>query len=266
MTRAFFYAHFAGEPFFNMAFDEWLLSQALAEPGFVALRLYTWGEGTITFGCNQRKELALDFSKVADTPVIRRVTGGRAIYHDPGELTYAIAADTRHLDNNRLNGSLTQTSQAIARALTSFLRRLGIESQYQRRNSPQDSKPLSLRSAACFDSVARYEIVTGPRKIIASAQRRIRGAFLQHGSIKVHGIVSHPALPLRSYSDSVSSKRHHTITENEFNKLASLFVQIMGASLGLVCEEVGLTEKHLDEIEKRTILVKNKPLLRRDIF
>jgi lipoate-protein ligase A len=39
------------------------------------------------------------------------------------------------------------------------------------------------KDPACFSSPSWYEIVVNNKKIIGSAQRRLSGAFLQHGSI-----------------------------------------------------------------------------------
>jgi lipoate-protein ligase A len=38
---------------------------------------------------------------------------------------------------------------------------------------------------ACFSSPSWYEILVHGRKIVGSAQRRLAGAFLQHGSILI---------------------------------------------------------------------------------
>lgn len=265
MTQAVFFCHYAADPFFNMAFDEWLLQRALSEPAFVSLRLYTWQPGAITFGFNQKKELALNFSKVSDTPVIRRITGGRGIYHDPGEITYSIAANTRSLNNTKLNGSLSGTTHTIAEALTRFLERLGIVSQYLRRSSSKEAKPIDFHASACFDSVARYEIVAGSRKIVASAQRRIGGVFLQHGSIKMNGIASHPALPLQSNA-ALSPSSKPAIEEKAFDTMAAHFVEVMGKALELALNRECLDLPALEQIEKRTIYVRKNPLERRDNF
>ena len=56
MCSAYFYQTYAGHPYWNMAFDEWLLVRALERPGSLYLRLYTWHPGAITFGYNQRRD------------------------------------------------------------------------------------------------------------------------------------------------------------------------------------------------------------------
>ena len=40
-------------------------------------------------------------------------------------------------------------------------------------------------SEPCFASLARWEVKCGGRKLIGSAQRRVRGALLQHGSLLI---------------------------------------------------------------------------------
>ncbi len=265
MANAFFLQHFAGDPFFNMAVDEWLLRQVSSCPGLIYLRLYTWRKGAITFGINQKKELALDFSKVSGTPVIRRVTGGRAIYHDPGELTYSIAVNTRHLGNLKLVGSLTKTTRSIAEALTYFLRRLGIQSHYLRSSSLKDSEPAFFHTAACFDSISRYELVANSQKIIASAQRRVGAAYLQHGSIKLHGVASHPALATKLLAGS-SGTDIPPISREDFGLMAGLFVQEMGLYFELELKESYLTTPDQYEVKNRMSFLKKNPVLRRDIF
>jgi len=41
-------------------------------------------------------------------------------------------------------------------------------------------------AAPCFSSTSRFEITAAGRKLIGSAQRRLKSAFLQHGSILIH--------------------------------------------------------------------------------
>jgi lipoate-protein ligase A len=76
------------------------------------------------------------------------------------------------------------TYKIIAAGLLQGLRNLGIPAEMVSRSSrhaalvKQDTK-----DAACFSSPSWYEILVHGKKIIGSAQRRLSGAFLQHGSI-----------------------------------------------------------------------------------
>ncbi len=252
-----FYRHFAANPYFNMAFDEWMLRQALRARGAVFLRLYSWQPGAITFGYNQRLERAVDASKLGGTPIIRRITGGRAIYHDPSELTYSIAAHAGSGESLALSGSLSVVSGRIAEALAEFLRRLQIEAEYVRQSSSQNARPDFFHTAPCFASLARYELVAGQRKVIASAQKRLGDAFLQHGSIKLNGVAPHAALP------NVSEETKpfvQPLDRSTFDSLCEKFVGAFNSRLGIdftnnredsACDEV--LEELVGEVRKKAL-------------
>jgi lipoate-protein ligase A len=226
-----FFTHFAVDPYLNMAFDEWLLRRAIANPGSIFLRLYTWKVGTITFGYNQHLETALDWKSVGTTPVIRRITGGRALYHDPSELTYAVAANSSA--GASLSGSLAAASVQIARALQKFLDQVGVEAEYVQQSSVQNSRPEFFHKAPCFESAAKYELISGKGKVVASAQKRVGSAFLQHGSIKLRGVAGHKAL------DGANSDRPESlqpIDSDTFSSVSHLFGKVCGVHFGVAFE------------------------------
>lgn len=262
MSSIQFYRHFAGEPHFNMAFDEWMLERAGELPETVLLRLYTWRVPTITFGYNQRQQSAFDQSRVGETPVIRRITGGRALLHDRSEVTYAIAANFEGVLKDRLGASLALSSATIAEALRGFLERAGYRADYVRQSSAHNSRPEFFHKAPCFASVARFELTDGERKIIASAQRREGGLLLQHGSIKWRGVAAHPALPL---APGTTTDSLEPLDEASFAMIAGLFVEAFGERLGLPhrTEEVG--SEQLVRICARSELVEKKACDRREI-
>lgn len=260
-----FIAHFAGDPDWNMAVDEWLLAQVMRTNTECPLwlRLYSWRPGAITFGRNQREQSAMDWSKVGDTAVIRRVTGGRALYHDPSELTYAIAADLEALEGTSLGGSIAQTGQVISEALVEFLRLRGLESQYMRHSSDENAQPEFFHKAPCFASHARHEIKSATGKVVASAQRRIGGVLLQHGAIKIGGIVRHAALSgIGECEEADSQSVTREIMDADGERLRSVFEQVLG--IPLLCEALG--EYEVRAVEKRRELVRKKRLESREIL
>ncbi|MBU8934257.1 MAG: hypothetical protein KOO62_09650 [candidate division Zixibacteria bacterium] len=261
MLSAVCYTDYGQDPYEAMAFDEWLLSRVLSEPDLVAIRLYTWERGTITFGLNQRLEKAVDRSRLGETPLIRRITGGRALYHEPSELTYAIAARAVILEGEESGRSVDRAVRQIAEALSSFLGHQDIESEYVRQSSARSVRPDYFHTAPCFDSRARYELVTGDRKIVASAQRRLGPAMLQHGAIKLAGIARHPALEAKvkqiDQFPRLSAKR--------FSSLVSSFVGTVGTALGVRIDLVELTTGQKDAISRATEYVRKNALSRRNI-
>ena len=264
MNKVVCYAQYSCDPYYNMAVDEYLFQQALSLPSRIYLRLYSWNEGAITFGYNQNIKKAVIHDKLGSTPLIRRVTGGRALYHDPSELTYAIIVNRENLNNEKITGSLNQTSQSISEALMSFLRELEIRSHYVRHSADSKRGLKFFHSAPCFESASKYEIISDEKKIIASAQRRITNSFLQHGSIKINGVAEHPALNL-NVSD-LNANRSQTLSSNNFKALQEIFFNKMAEYLSLEINLKRFNEFEEELIKKYSETLKKKSHLKRIII
>ncbi|HWR84227.1 MAG TPA: hypothetical protein VN285_13080 [Candidatus Deferrimicrobium sp.] len=265
MTCADYWQTFCGEPFFNMAFDEWMAWRASQCPGAVLLRLYTWRTGAITIGLHQREELAVAGERLVGTPVIRRVTGGRAVYHEPSELTYAIAVNLHGLDNRILVGSTSATSAGIASALIHFLSSLGIESRSAHGLPRHVGSARSFHTLPCFASASRFEVVSGSDKVVASAQRRIGAAYLQHGAIKLSGIAPHPALRGASYR-SLCAESVAPLTTEVFEQAANLFRSRVTEYLELTTEDRQLAGVDRETVCSRARFIQENPMSVRDFF
>ena len=114
--------------------------------------------------------------------VVRRVTGGRAVLHNH-ELTYSVVART---DDPLFPGNVLGTYKVIAAGLLAGLGDLGIHAEMVSRSGKHAHLvKKNGKDPACFSSPSWYEILVNGKKIIGSAQRRIPGAFLQHGSILI---------------------------------------------------------------------------------
>jgi lipoate-protein ligase A len=261
-TPAYFFLAYRTDPYFNMGFDEWLLEKALVSPQFIAIRLYSWQIGTITIGLNQRADTAVNWLNVGKTPVIRRITGGRALFHDESELTYTIVCGDVEADQSPFSGSLDKTTRDISGSLISFLENLGLNAEYARQSSSIDAKPVQQNKAPCFASVSRYEVVSSGKKIIASAQRRIGKAFLQHGSIKILGIDNHPAL---WGQDGQVQKNIQPITQEQFNKISLDFGNTIKENFHLESVEYHLSNRENHEINLISEELKANPLENRKL-
>lgn len=248
-----------------MAFDEWMLSRVLSDRELFIVRLYTWRPAAITFGFNQRFETALDHSQLHGTPIIRRITGGRALYHDQSELTYSMALSVKMLTAVGQTPSMAESSSAVALALVRFLRSIGIESDYLRFSSPGNSQPNFFHKAPCFASHARYEIVAQTGKIVASAQRRYEDVLFQHGSIKLHGVSSHPAVPIAEDSEGLSD-RPAPMAEAEFDRLGRHFIGTFQDLSETPYRQTAPVEQELLELQKCLQWVKKNATAKRDIF
>lgn len=162
-------------PAFNMALDEVLLKGCI-EGGSPFLRFYGWDPPGLSIGRFQRDlgRIKLQFCRDEGIPVVRRLTGGRAVLHHH-EVTYSIAS---RFAGPFENGSVIDVYSRIAAGLSAGLGLIGIEAE----QVPRKGRTRS-RSPNCFTAASRCELTWRGRKVIGSAQRREGGCFLQHGSI-----------------------------------------------------------------------------------
>lgn len=233
MNEAVFYSQAECDPYYNMACDEWMFQQVIQQPDKLYLRLYDWAEPTITFGVNQQRERALDFSQLNGMPVIRRITGGRALYHDRSELTYSIAVNLDGWINQPWARRPSHLFRVVAEGLTEFVTAMGRPAEYSRTSAPSNSRPGFFHRAACFASRARYEIVADEKKVVASAACRIGHVLLQHGAIKLAGAASHPALHGLAAESATYSVDSQPISDEARLHASELFHEIMARCLAV---------------------------------
>ena len=159
----------------NMARDHALAMTIV--PGVGALRIYRWARPTVSFGRNEPGLGLYDQERAAERGIafVRRPTGGRAVFHDR-ELTYAVAVPLRWL------GGVRETHRAVARGLVSALRGVGVPAELAV-GAPQGGRSPHPGAGPCFASPVDGEIVVAGRKLVGSAQARLGGALLQHGSL-----------------------------------------------------------------------------------
>jgi lipoate-protein ligase A len=144
------------------------------------LRLYSWKPAAVSVGAMQdpARLLDLELCRAAGIDVVRRPTGGRAVLH-ADEITYAVVAATA---DPRFGTGLAGANATIGACLVAALGRLGIAAQLSR---PTRDPQRRLLQRPCFVSAGRAEVLVDGRKLLGSAQRRLRRAFLQHGSLLV---------------------------------------------------------------------------------
>ena len=163
----------------NLALDDAIFAAVRARRSPPTLRLYAWEAPTLSIGYAQDRDRAVDPAACRElgVAVLRRVTGGRAVLHDR-EATYSVAVPA---GVPPFGTSLDEAYRAVAAGILAGLRQLGLEGAVAAPPSPGRNR--LARHPGCFASAARHEITVGGRKLVGSAQRRARDAFLQHGSI-----------------------------------------------------------------------------------
>lgn len=156
----------------NMQIDEDLLNHAV-QSGQSTLRFYEWKEPTISLGYFQ-KDVGLVPEPLRGLPLVHRLSGGGAILHDQ-ELTYSLSVASGH----PWTSDPTEIYRFVHEQVIGLLARNGLESRLR---GSEESDPQN-KSFLCFSRADPNDIVVGTHKIVGSAQRRRKGAVLQHGSI-----------------------------------------------------------------------------------
>jgi lipoate-protein ligase A len=166
----------------NMALDM-AMTQAVAEARVLpTLRVYRWRPWAISLGYHQSEiDVDLDRCRRNHIDVVMRPTGGRAILHAV-ELTYAVSIPP---SSPFFSQDIQSVYSIISRCLVTSLDLLGINVCFERaRKTPKDFARGEL-SALCYASSVQDEIGIEQRKLVGSAQRRIQGSALQHGSVLI---------------------------------------------------------------------------------
>jgi lipoate-protein ligase A len=175
-----------------MAVDEALLETA-ANQGIGTLRFYVWNQPTLSLGYFQPAADRQAHPPSQNCPLVRRASGGGAILHDR-ELTYSIALPQAQLRG----GAAGELYAAMHETLVETLAIYEVPALiYQPAPAIGDScRPSSGRQPfLCFERRTCGDVVSGEAKIAGSAQRRRRGAILQHGSVLLSRSSCAPELP-----------------------------------------------------------------------
>lgn len=169
----------------NMAVDEWMLEQAVTE-GDCLLRWYQWSEPTISLGYFQREaERQSEDPALRRLPHVRRLTGGGAILHHH-ELTYACAIPAGHPLARVPRLIYDQVHQQVIHTLQKWMVPAEI-----RGTTDATRRGVFL----CFGRADEHDVVLQGYKVLGSAQRRRKGAILQHGSLVLRRSELAPQFP-----------------------------------------------------------------------
>ena len=139
------------DPYYNLAFEEIVLQRRTTGD-----YLLLWqNENTIVVGQNQNTEGEINrsFVEAHKIHVVRRTTGGGAVYHDLGNLNYSFITSVE--DPERL------TMEKFTKPVVSALQGLGLSAEASGRN----------------------DILVNGRKVSGTAQRLAKGRILYHGTL-----------------------------------------------------------------------------------
>jgi lipoate-protein ligase A len=164
----------------NMAVD--LCSMRMVQEGAadIIFRTYTWDPHCLSIGRFQKPDREADVKRLLEDGfhIVRRPTGGRAVWHGH-ELTYSVVART---DHPLVSGTISESLGKVAALLTDGLKVSGVPAVLNARS--RELSETGREYNPCFTSHGRSEIMTPDgKKLVGSAQARSHGVFIEHGSI-----------------------------------------------------------------------------------
>ena len=152
-----FFVNDSHDPTFNLALEELLAAEYGGE--FFML----WRNGpSIIVGRNQNTAAEIDSAAVRELgiPVVRRITGGGAVYHDLGNINYTVARDGRKLES----GSFSECARCVVNALNA----MGVPAEFSGRNDilvsgckVSGSAKSVLRSRTLFHGTMLFDVNLG---------------------------------------------------------------------------------------------------------
>jgi lipoate-protein ligase A len=164
--------------FENMAIDEAIFRDTIKNKKPPTLRFFGWRPAAVSIGYFQelKNEIHFNRCRLSGVDIVRRMTGGKAVYHSD-EITYSLTAgNSDKLFPDNIIGTYEKISLCLARGLSL----LGIKAHLAKAGSPGKD---SDKTSCCFSVPFGNELLVAGRKICGSAQMRTHGGFLQHGSL-----------------------------------------------------------------------------------
>jgi len=168
----------------NMAIDE-----AILIGGTPTLRFYKWRPSAISIGYFQsmEEEVNLKECEKQNIDVVRRITGGGAVYHDSnGEITYSFVCPQEMLPKK-----IMDIYSLICSSLALGLRYIGLDAEHRGIN----------------------DIVVNGKKISGSAMTRKYGNVLQHGTLLLRVDVKKMFSLLKVGKEKISDKEIKNVEE-----------------------------------------------------
>ncbi|MEM4262344.1 MAG: biotin/lipoate A/B protein ligase family protein [Thermoplasmata archaeon] len=226
-------------PEFSVAADEAILNARLREFVPNTLHFYVRNCPCVSIGYNMplKESVCMDEVGKRNVRLVRRFSGGSAVYTDQGQLIFALIIDSSFLPSDLLE-SYKRICEAVIRGLSY----LGIKAEH---------KPVN-------------DIVVGGLKISGSAQLRRGGIVLHHGTIMVDtdldtlAAVIKPTRAKRSnppVSKRVTCLRELLGRAPDMREVKSILSRGISESFGVTLREGALTPGEISDTER---LIKEK--------
>lgn len=224
MGKFYFINGISQEPSFNIASEEYLLKEK--EDFYI----YVWRNSpAVIVGVNQNtlSEINVNYLDNNNIKLVRRITGGGAVYHDLNNICYTVIAPYNKGE---------ETFKRFSLPVISFLKTLGIEAEFSGRN----------------------DILVDKKKISGTAETVYKDRIMHHGTLlfdtdfSVMEKVLNPdkikteSKGIKSVRSRVTNIKNHLKDPIDINE----FVDILCAYLKKDLNEYFFNEKDLENINK----------------
>lgn len=185
------------------------------------LHFYARSQPTVSLGHFQKVAEAVDVEECSRRGValVRRCSGGRSIYTDPGQLIYAMVLPISKIGGDA-KASFAPICSAVARAVRTF----GLDARH---------RPIN-------------DVEVDGRKVSGSAQLRRRGSVLQHGTVLVDADIDTMEAVLKQSSprptDRVTTLSRLMAVPPGMAEVKAAIVEELGRSFGVGFEKTSLTD------------------------
>jgi lipoate-protein ligase A len=221
----------SNDAYFNMALDEYAVRKL--SPGEEYFIIYQ-NSPSVIIGKNQNtiEEVNLDYVKANGIAVVRRLSGGGAVYHDLGNINFTFVVDYCKEDFNSI--------ERFAKAVVMALKKLGISAEFSGRN----------------------DITIEGKKISGNAQYLTKNRLLHHGTLLFDSDLNVLSKALKVKADKITSKGIKSVRSRvgcirDFlsqDVTAEEFIQLLIKNIFEVeessFEQHVLTPKEIEEIKK----------------
>ncbi|QQD83083.1 lipoate--protein ligase [Bacillus siamensis] len=163
------------DPRINLAIEEYCVKHLDPEQTYL---LFYVNQPSIIIGKNQNtiEEISTKYVEDNGIIVVRRLSGGGAVYHDLGNLNFSFITKD--------DGDSFHNFKKFTEPVIQALRQLGVEAELSGRN----------------------DIVADGRKISGNAQFSTKGRIFSHGTLMLDSAIDHVVSALKVKKDKIESK------------------------------------------------------------
>lgn len=224
MEKFYFIEHDNTDPYFNIASEEYLLKR---KKGYY---VYVWQNApSVIVGVNQNAfaEVNLGYTESNGVKVVRRLTGGGAVYHDLNNVCYTVIAPYEDKE---------QTYHKFTAPVIEYLKSINVNAEFSGRN----------------------DITIDGKKISGNAQTVFENRIMHHGTLLFDTDVSAlsktlTANKLKIESKGIKSVRARVTNVKEYlgqNFTIKEFIEGLKNFLKKDCEEYRFNEEDIKAIKE----------------